>query len=582
MPLLRDKIRQDLETLIATQYTLPPKAFAEEELAVKQSVEKLVLVLSEPARQKSLLADIPTDSIENMTRRGHLTVVAKNLDDHFLVAIEKILKNGHFTMEYGGETVDLSELYQGCKRALTKQGKEPNFEDVLLRMYSVESPFYKKLNAIVSGYNNPKSTTDEEKKMALLLNMAVHKAGIMKRTFEVHKTPSVLYRGQSFGRDDFISKLILVRALHDRGELTTLAPDKLADINIADIVAKKNVSMSSEVASAAAFATNKGIVLHVQNPEQLADFYAVANVSAHPNEAEFLSRMPDDVAMIPIGIDEDDTSKTMHIHVMCIHSEATQPTNSTRLTDIKNALKTTLHKELNEPYGFFTSYLYSRSYTQQQKMLLEQLIAVIETPQNNPDPTKQNEFLETSIKLLKKLYETNPTDYQKKGFDAINALLQDYSAVIADLSVKHKLTDVKAIIASEQKQLEKNIQGKRLWLAGITDEADKKRLEPLKKDMDVLLRPDNNPVDLRQAANNILDLLKANPDIGSHFKLLEEGIKHIITSLDKIEEQQQILIKNPSLLFKDCLRCLAVPTHEGKQEKNEIDLFISSAMNKFF
>ncbi|KTD48533.1 hypothetical protein Lrub_0884 [Legionella rubrilucens] len=581
----KNAIRQALETLIATQYTLPPQQFAEEELAIKQTVEKLIVVLSQPAKQKSLLPAIPIDSIENMTRRGHLTVVVQKLDDHFLVAIEEILKKSDFKMEYGGETIVLSDLYNGCKKALTKQGKEPNFEDVLLRMYSVESPFYKKLNAIVSGYNNPKSTTDDERKMAFLLNMAIHKAGVMKRQFEVQKTPEVLYRGQSFGLPNFINKFLRVKELQARGELASLPPAQLIDINIADIVSKKNVSMSSQLNSAVGFATDEGIVLHVQNPEQLADFYAVANVSAHPNEAEFLSRMPDDIAMIPIDIEVDSVHKTTHIYVMCIHSQSTQLNHSTRLNDIKNALKDYLAKELHEPYGFFASYLYSRAYTQQQKVLLGQLMAAIEDVERNPllDLAKQNEFLETTIKLLKKLYETNPTDYQKKGFDAINALLQDYSAAVADLSVVHQLTDVKAIIANEQKKLDKNRQGKRLWLAGLTNDEDKKRLEPLNKDLDVLLRPDISAADMRQAANNILHLLKANPSIGAHFKLLEEGIKSILTSLDKIEEQQQILIKNPSLLFKDCLRCLGVDSvHEGKQEQSEIDLLIGNTIQKFF
>ncbi|MDX1837728.1 hypothetical protein DIZ81_08360 [Legionella taurinensis] len=581
----KNAIRKELETLIATQYTLPPKQFAKEELAVKQTVEKLVLVMSQPTRQKSLLADIPIDSIENMTRRGHLSVVVQKLDDHFLVAIEEILKKDDITMEYGGETIALSELYKGCKKALTKQGKEPNFEDVLLRMYSVESPFYMKLNAIVSGYNNPRSTTDDEKKIAFLMNMAIHKAGVLKRQFEVHKTPDVLYRGQSFGLPNFITKFLRVKEFHARGELASLPPDKLVEVNIADIVCKKNVSMSSELNSAKVFATEKGIVLHVQNPEQLSDFYAIANVSAHPNEAEFLSRMPDDIAMIPVDIGVDPENKTTHIYVMCIHSQSTQLTHSTRLHDIKKALKDFLTRELNERYGFFASYLYSRAYTPQQKVVLGQLIEAIEDVERNPilDLKRQDEFLETTIKLLKKLYETNPTDYQKKGFDTINALLQDYSAAVADLSVVHQLTDVKAIIASEQKKLDKNREGKRLWLAGLTADADKKRLEPLNKDLEVLLRPDISAVDMRQAANNILHLLNADPTIGTHFKPLEEGIKSILTSLDKIEEQQQILIKNPSLLFKDCLRCLGVdPVPEGKQEQSEIDLLIGSTIQKFF
>ncbi len=61
---------------------------------------------------------------------------------------------------------------------------------------------------------------------------------------------------------------------------------------------------------------------------------------------------------------------------------------------------------------------------------MKQLITAVEDSEKNPllDIAKQNEFLETTIKILKNLYETNPTDLQKKEFDFINALLQEYAS----------------------------------------------------------------------------------------------------------------------------------------------------------
>ncbi|MCW8409001.1 hypothetical protein OQJ13_08465 [Legionella sp. PATHC035] len=562
----RDKLRKDIEGLIAAQYTLSPQQFAEEEIAVKQAIEKLVLVLSQPPHQRSLLAEIPMDSIENMTKRGHLTVIAKQLDENFLIGIEKILKNSDFEMTANGETIALSDLYNQCKTELTKNGKEPNFEDVLLRMYSKESPFYKKLNAIVGAYNDPSSTSDEERKMAFLLNIAIHKAGLMKREFEVHKTPDLLYRGQSFGSPIFQQKFARVQDLQKKGQLASLAPEQLVEINIVDIIAKKNVSMTSNIDIAKGFAGNGGVVLHVCNPEQLADYYAVANVSALPNEAEFMSRIPDDVAMIPIEIIE--TQGIYHIQVMCIHSQNTQLYQSTRLHDLRNYLKNFVDKEINEPlYGFFNSsmknqinsdnfnsfgvssqYLYSREYTQQQKKLMKELMSAIEESEKHPldDIAKQNEFLEKTIKILKNLYETNPTANQKQELDTINAMFQDFSAAATNLSVTHKMGSPNEIIASEQKKMDKNLQGKRLWLAGMTSEAERKLIEPLRKDLDALLLVNASLAEKKKAANNILDVLKANPGIGAYFKVLEESIKNVIKSAEKIEKQEQILIRDAS------------------------------------
>lgn len=585
----KDKISQEIQTLITNRYTLPPKKFAEEELAVRQTIEKLVHVLRQPAKQKSLLPEVAIESIINMTRLGHLTVIAKELDDNFLVAIEEIMQKGSFTMEYDGEMIDLVNLYNQCKTELTKNGKAPNFEDVLLRMYSVESPFYKKLNAVVCGYNKPQSTTDEEVKMAFLLNIAIHKAGLMKRMFEIHQTPEILYRGQSFGLPIFEKKFSRVKELSTNGQLASLPPEQLPEINIVDIVAKKNVSMSSDVGRASGFA-NGGIVLHVRNPAQLADFYAVANVSAHPNEAEYLSRMPDDIAMIPVDMTTDSVANITHIHVMCIHSQNTQLYNSTRLIDMRAYLKNYIKDEMNDPvYGFFWSsknfgsepgdpfgasnFYDSKNYTQYQKLLLGQLMQAIENSETHPllDIAMQDEFLETTVIIIKKLYETNPTNHQKKSFDAINAHFQDYSAAVAGLDVMQK-ANANLIIASEQKKLAKSLDGKRLWLATITTSAESRQLiAPIEKEMESLLRLNNDSlVEMRKTADKIIELLKANPNIGAYYKVLESSINGIIESIDKIVAQQFILDRQRFIV------------NVGKQQDDNENLSVENSLRKTF
>lgn len=94
--------------------------------------------------------------------------------------------------------------------------------------------------------------------------------------------------------------------------------------------------------------------------------------------------------------------------------------------------------------------------------------------------------------------------------------------------------------------MDKNLQGKRLWLAGMTSEAERKLIEPLRKDLDALLLVNASLAEKKKAANNILDVLKANPGIGAYFKVLEESIKNVIKSAEKIEKQEQILIRDAS------------------------------------
>ncbi|KTD54330.1 hypothetical protein Lsai_3152 [Legionella sainthelensi] len=548
MGISSEEIKKDLEKLISSKFTLPPKQFAQEELAVKQTMQKLLHVLAQPAEQHHMLSRISVESIENMTRRGQLTVIAKNLDDNFLRSVANMMKNTKIEFKQDREKIRISELYAGCKNTLMKaKGSEPTFGDVLLRMYTEDTPFFKKINAIVGGYNDPKTTTDDERKMAFLLNVAIHKAGLDKRKLEVQQTPDELLRGQSFGLDNALKKFEKVKELQAQDKLATLSPEELVEINIVDIAAKKILSTTTNIDVTAKFAKSNGVILHIKNPERLADYYNVANISRFEKEEEFISRIPDDIAMVPISITKD--AKGMnHIEVVCIHSENVLLHNSTRLNDIRNSLINYIKNEIEKndetpPSRHLNAIKKLRdkhNFNRNQLDSMEKLITIINDSEKTAmfDSEKQNEFLEKAFLTLQELYKTqlnraHPKPYQKERIDAINIMLHDYAAVVADLKVVHENRNPIEIIAQEKERLEANIDGKRRWMASITPE-DQSIIAPIKKDLDKLINPASSPADIRAAANNILGFI--TPEIENKFPTLQENMKDVIGSLNKIEQ----------------------------------------------
>ncbi|VEB37509.1 Uncharacterised protein [Legionella sainthelensi] len=112
-------------------------------------------------------------------------------------------------------------------------------------------------------------------------------------------------------------------------------------------------------------------------------------------------------------------------------------------------------------------------------------------------------------------------------------MLHDYAAVVADLKVVHENRNPIEIIAQERERLEANIDGKRRWMASITPE-DQAIIAPIKNDLDKLINPASSPADIRAAANNILGFI--TPEIENKFPTLQENMKDVIVSLNKIEQ----------------------------------------------
>lgn len=492
------KYEEDLAKL-RKAYTMSPKIFEKEELAVQHIIQEMVYGMLQPAGKKSLIPKISMGALEDVTRRGQLTLIAERLPDSFLASIEEaIIRDGvnqdgtvknpndcQMKFTAGTKTVSLSVLYKECKRELEEEArnlpeiskKNPDFNDILLRMYTEEGPFYKKMNSILGRYNDPKTTTDEEKKLALLLNVALHKAGLEKSKHEIQQPPENLYRGQGIGLDKIKEKLAIAQTLSGNDKLASLTPVELAQINIAGLLAKKTLSSTANLAVAEEFAQlagNGGYVLHIQNPEILSDFYNLKNISKAKYEDEFATRLPEDILMIPVSMRTDPGKNITYVEVMCLRGTRVQLENSTQYADLRESITTLIDQAVNKKkMGLLGLIL-----TERQRLYLNKLDTLIEEYHQKPDGSKtQEDFLQETWPFMAKLYEAHLNDEQKAVLDPIKAKIQAYSAVFSNLDVVEVEHDVKKIIAHEQMKINALVTGLKEYEYG--DLTMKDELAPL-------------------------------------------------------------------------------------------------------
>lgn len=616
-------IKEDIEQLVRSKYSMPPKEFEKEELAVQQSLEKMISAMRHPQGQRSLIADTPTDALEDMTKRGQLTIIARNLNDSFLPALEKAMKgNTSIFTAPGSSPVTLGDLYkmsmQGleddadyaktllsitpdkliakAKEDLTLEGGiispasikrklesyetakkaklDFDFSDVLLRMYTTESSFYKKLNAIVCGYNDPLTTTPEEKKLALLINVALHKAGLEKNKNEMQQVPNLLFRGQNRGFPDIMEKFALTQKLHAEGKLSTLSPQDLAKINVADIAAKKTLSMTSErdVAHKFTAGARDGVILHVQNPEELVDFYNVQNISAIKDEAEFISRLPDDIVMVPVNITLK--GSTHHVEVVCIRSANVVLQNSGQYDRLRDSIKDFIgkaEKGMHEKSGWLSSHSATKL-TTKQKSILKSLEMTIDASKKSPggdSPDDQTAFLSMANQTLIQLYETKPNEQQKAIFDEIKAKIEDYSAVFSDLKVVHRTEDLHENIDVQRAKVKSALIGVDTWLAEIKGSGKETVILRITAHLAKFKEHDVTDEEMKKAAVQIIRELDANRPLSEAAPKLKQSMEQIVQSLDKVRGYQVAWIvsvsstaTHPTAVFKDGLR-VALPAAAG-------------------
>jgi hypothetical protein len=540
----QEDILKDLATLIKEEFSAPPKEYSEEELAVKQTIQMLVTVLSQPSKQHSVVPTVSIDSIINMTKLGQLTLVAQKLEDNFLESIKQIVSKSTVTFNYGDNGISLINLYEFCHgRLWQSQSKEPRFSDVLLKMYTVNSPFYKKMNAILGSYNQSDDTSKEEYLLSFLLNIAIHKAGLEKRKLEVQKPPDELYRGQSFGLDGIKEKFARVKEFHTQGKLTKLTPTELSEVNIVDIAAKKTLSTTDQVFVTTQFTgESNGIVLHVKNPKDIADYYNVANISEHPTESEFMSRIPDDIAMIPINM-EKDRRGTYHVHVVCIRSASVLLQKSTRLNTLNDDLTRYIENTIKE-YKDNKFNPVKRTMSKVQISIFKDMLYHLK----NLVAEDSGDALESRTYLLRTAYTSSLnslysnkhlTKEQKKVIDTLKTKLDTYYAVLNQMSVVHSEHDPAKETRQALNNIEENISGKKIWLETISDT----EIDPIKANIDVIMDQKTTHTQLKQAAIQIINTLKKDTSLAKKFTTLEASMTDLINNVDTIANNLEHMIE---------------------------------------
>ena len=557
MSKLKEELEISIKKLAESNFQVSSKVFGAEELAVKQSLQKLAYVLSQQDSKVGKVAGILKEpmstsgekrefsllksSLRDMTRRGQLTLIAENMDDSYLTHIKNIVENSNVDFAIDFERVNLKTLYNLCKNKLEKPGSPPApFSDVLLRMYTETSPFYKKLNAILANYENVSpAPTDDEIQLAILFSVALHKAGLEKKSMEMQETPPELFRGQIFNLDDIKRKFEQTKELQEKGKLSALTPSELSKISIVHIGAKKALSTTANLKATQAFSgeleEQKGFVLHISNPALLGDFYNVKNISAYPKEDEFLSRIPDDIAMIPTDITVD-SKGISHVYISCIRSENVILQNSTKFEGIKIELKSLVASESMRSPGFFASRSGSTEFTEEQIQLLNTL---------NVQLKNEEYFIKSGVGLrtLASLYQTHPNSYQKSRFDVVKSKLEEFLAVSSNLQVIHADHDPASKTQNEQEKIKLCQNGIKQWFKVIAQKQDVKKdfLTGLSNELNIIQDTNSSNEEIRLNANSILNAIKGDADITVVLSDFSKQLLQILNSLDMIEPKVKIV-----------------------------------------
>lgn len=521
---MKTKMEENIHHL-KERFSKEPYEIAEEEIAIKQLVQKFSYALAQ--QRDSSLKDVPTKEIMNLIRKGHLTLIAQALDDTFLKHVEQIIKNSEtvFGVGQSGSGSSVSNLY---KRSASFLRGAP-FHDVLLRMYTDggdQGGFYKKINAIGGGYEDEVGkTTDDERQLALILQIAIHRAGLDKKNSDMQSTPKKLYRGQSHGFEEIEKKYILLQELNESGKLASLSSNELASINIADVAGKKIQSSSSKIKSTEYF-QNNGFVLHIDNPEELGDYYSLENISAHRGEFEFATRIPDDIVMIPVEIEIINAVK--HVHVICMRSKDLTVDKSSQYQaqidslkeSIQNAEKQIIHLALvdrdqapllNKQLVFMDD--------------LKSMIQTIENLQSDDKIDKQKIFTENCDAILIKLYNMSPKEPLKTQFDIIKESIMSIKSIFLKVNVLHEPHDINTEISIEQSKLHKLIVGLTNW---------SKSHKNVINMSDKLQTSTRTPEETKIVANDILTELKDKPELEKIYPELKERVSEIEKSLETI------------------------------------------------
>lgn len=544
-------IETELTKLKQNKYNTAERQFGKEEMAIKQTAETLNYLLSVNLSNasKKLLPKITQSSIEHMTNNGQLSVVAKNLAPNFLRTFESVVKKSNVQFEHNNKKIKIRDLYEKCRKELkSDMGREPEFGDILLNMYTVQSPFYLKLNSVLAG-SKKHAISDDERTFAFLYNIAAHRAGLDKTEYELQTMPEKLYRGQTYGKENITAKFKTTMELFSDGKLASLEPEELAKINIVDTFSKKMLSTSSGTETAVEFAASggdSGVVFHINNPAELGNFYSVKNISFDSREEEYISRIPDDVMMIPVGLREE--NGLTHVDVFCIRSEKLSLNNSSRFDELKNTLLSSLQEAIhNKPPIFNSKEITSLKH-------LEIIISKSSDDVENNEADTQIKFLQQSFQELSQLYQKTPKENKKELLDNLKLQLQQYSAAYANLNVVNERLDTVSQQQFDNKNIQSRVNGLVTWLKGLDEGIAGMIEQRFSESFKVFRDPKADTKDIQKASSDVLNALTTNENLNKAFPKLKPAIIEITNACVKVLPQN----KEPD------------PTRE-QQKKSEIE-----------
>ncbi len=561
---LQENLERAIEEM-TQNYDDAHHSYGVEEEAVRDTILINVHKWSEPSSNKDfLLPDSDIESLKDMTKKGHLTLIAENLDDSFLPSIKKMIEGpgGDVVFSNGIESTTLKELYKQCKNELELEAANPDidkakkhidFNDVLLRMYTTESPFYQKLNQTIVGYKEGINASKEVREIALIMNVALHKAGLEKAKHESNQTPTLLLRGQDFGNANYQEKFKKAQELLKNKNFANMSAEELSSINIVDIVAKKSLSTTADENTAISFekGAEDGVVVHIRNPELVADFYSVVNISAEKNEAEYMSRFPDDILMIPVMSYEDD-KKIPHIEVVCVRADSVMGFKaSSKYANLGHTVEKSIHALLNgehqHRHSDYTPIIWLNKLANQvvsqlseeQVKLLEKLDTLIKQSQalgdsiHNKDA--QEKFLDECNKLMVLLNNTPHGRDLKPEFRAINLAVQAYMApfIEAKITPHQSLEDRLEI---QESQLASEIYGIEAWMQ---EKKEAPGFADINHDLEILINPKSTDIEKIKAAQGVSDKLAKKTALDQHFPGLKTSVDSIISSINKLAEIKQ-------------------------------------------
>jgi len=346
---------QDKDALLSNLNIHNPnqqKKFTKEELALVKTAEAYVSRLAttkNTAEYKEIdeALGLDREKIQLFLARGQLTLTAQHTSHDFLFYIEKMILN-HPNLEFtlGIEPQNLKSLYENERQRLMIQnpqmeeekGKELTVSAILISMYTQSSDYYRIINKAATHYQADQ-IPDFQYKLAFVLLLATHKAALnqvqLNYTVAQHLT---LFRGQTHGRADMIEKYRnFLNKKNQQTDFSQITPYNIHNMNCRALFDKQILSVSSSAAIAQQFSNDygqgTGFIAKILNPE-FFDFCSIEELSAIAQEKEWLTRLPDDIAIIPVDYQADLQMFT----VVLLRHEAYAQNNSTRLDEVKEDL----------------------------------------------------------------------------------------------------------------------------------------------------------------------------------------------------------------------------------------------------